>query len=95
MDEDAPGDAPHRLRAFAIAAALAALAYAVPLPHLSEEGRRLTAVVAAVATLWVTEALPLAATAVLGPAVAVGAPESCSTCSAPRCSPVGSGGCSS
>jgi sodium-dependent dicarboxylate transporter 2/3/5 len=59
--------------ALALALVLAALAYAFPLPGLSEEGRRLTAVLAAVGALWVTEALPLAATALIGPAVAVAA----------------------
>lgn len=57
--------------ALGLALGLAALAYAFPLPGVSEEGRRLGAVVAAVGALWVTEALPLAATALLGPAVAV------------------------
>lgn len=68
MDAPAPGG---RRFALALAAALAALAYAFPLPGLGEEGRRLTAVMAAVGALWVTEALPLAATALLGPAAAV------------------------
>ena len=63
--------APRWGRALALAAGLAALAYAFPLPGISEEGRRLTAVLAAVGVLWVTEALPLAATALLGPAAAV------------------------
>lgn len=65
------GGEPKRGRAFVLAAALAALAYAFPLPGLSEEGRRLLAVLAAVGVLWVSEALPLAVTALLGPALAV------------------------
>jgi sodium-dependent dicarboxylate transporter 2/3/5 len=62
---------PRRALALGLAAGLAGLAYAFPLPGVSEEGRRLTAVLAAVGTLWVSEALPLAATALLGPALAV------------------------
>jgi sodium-dependent dicarboxylate transporter 2/3/5 len=70
--EDEEGTAePRRMRAFALAAAIAAAVYAFPLPGLSEEGRRLAAVMAFVATLWVTEVVPLAATAILGPALAV------------------------
>ncbi len=57
--------------AILLAIGLAVLAYAFPLPDISEEGRRLTAVLAVVATLWISEALPLAATALLGPALAV------------------------
>jgi sodium-dependent dicarboxylate transporter 2/3/5 len=60
-----------RGRALGLAAGLAALAYAFPLPGLPEEGRRLFAVLAAVGVLWVSEALPLAMTALLGPAIAV------------------------
>src|SRR4029450_10702721 len=59
-----------RLVALALAALLAALADAFPLPGATEEARRLTAVMAVVGALWVTEALPLAATALLGPAAA-------------------------
>ena len=54
---------------------LAPLAFGVvwllPVPGLSGEGHRLAAVVALVVTLWVTEALPLAVTALLGPMLAV------------------------
>ena len=69
MDAAAPGA--RRAFALGLAAGLAGLAYAFPLPGVPEEGRRLTAVLAAVGALWVTEALPLAATALLGPALAV------------------------
>jgi sodium-dependent dicarboxylate transporter 2/3/5 len=69
MEEEGAGT--RRARSFALAAAIAALVYAFPLPGLPEEGRRLAAVMALVATLWVTEVLPLAATAILGPAIAV------------------------
>ena len=71
MEEEGEADAPRRFRGLALAAAIAAAVYAFPLPGLPEEGRRLAAVMALVATLWVTEALPLAATALLGPAIAV------------------------
>lgn len=66
--EPAPG---RRTVALALALGLGALAFAFPLPGVPEEGRRLSAVLAAVGVLWVTEALPLAATALLGPAFAV------------------------
>lgn len=54
-----------------LAASLAALVYLHPLPGISEEGRRLTAILAAIATLWIGEVLPLAVTALLGPSFAV------------------------
>ena len=60
-----------RLAVLALAAALAALAYAFPLPGIPEAGRRMTAVMMVVVTLWIAEALPLAVTALLGPALAV------------------------
>lgn len=69
MDAAGPGE--RRVFALGLAAGLAGLAYAFPLPGLPEEGRRLWAVLAAVGVLWVSEALPLAATALLGPALAV------------------------
>ncbi len=79
---EAPADPPERsgggpasprrkLAVLAVAAGLAALAYAFPLPGIPEEGRRLTAVLAVVVTLWVSEIIPLAATALLGPSFAV------------------------
>jgi len=71
MEGDPAGG--RRALSLASAAGLAALAYAFPLPGLGEEARRLAAVMAAVGVLWVSEALPLAATALLGPAVAVAA----------------------
>jgi sodium-dependent dicarboxylate transporter 2/3/5 len=54
-----------------LAGALAAAAYTWPLPAIPESGRRLTAVLVVVVTLWLSEALPLAVTALLGPALAV------------------------
>lgn len=59
------------LAIFAMALVFAAVAYAVPLPGISEAGRRLTAVLVVVSTLWIAEALPLALTALLGPALSV------------------------
>jgi sodium-dependent dicarboxylate transporter 2/3/5 len=44
---------------------------ALPAAGLSVEGHRLAAVMATVVVLWVTEALPMAVTALLGPALAV------------------------
>jgi len=44
---------------------------AAPMPGLSPDGHRLAAVMAAVIVLWVSEALPMAVTALLGPALAV------------------------
>lgn len=60
-----------RLAVLVVALGLAALAYAFPLPGIPEGGRRLTAVLMVVGTLWLSEALPLAVTALLGPALAV------------------------
>jgi sodium-dependent dicarboxylate transporter 2/3/5 len=44
---------------------------AAPVPGLSVEAHRLAAVMATVVVLWVTEALPMAVTALLGPTLAV------------------------
>lgn len=74
MSAPTPPPAP-RLAATALAVlcagALAALAYTHPLPGISEEARRLTAILAVVGTLWIAETVPLAVTALLGPALAV------------------------
>jgi sodium-dependent dicarboxylate transporter 2/3/5 len=43
----------------------------MPLPGLSPQAHRLAAILAMVVVLWMTEALPMAATAVLGPTLAV------------------------
>lgn len=69
--EQARGDVRRQILGALLAAILAALVYQHPLPGISEEGRRLTAVLAAVATLWIGEVLPLSVTALLGPAFAV------------------------
>ena len=42
-----------------------------PLPGLTPQAHRLAAILATVVVLWITEALPMAATAVLGPVLAV------------------------
>jgi sodium-dependent dicarboxylate transporter 2/3/5 len=54
-----------------VAVGLAAAVYLHPLPQVSEEGRRLTALLVAVATLWIAEVLPLSVTAILAPSFAV------------------------
>ena len=55
----------------AIAAAAFAAILLAPLPSLSPEAHRLAAVMAAVVVLWVSEAIPLPATALLGVSAAV------------------------
>jgi len=66
-----PPGSGNRAVALLIAAALAALAYAFPLPGIPEAGRRLTAILMVVGTLWIAEVIPLAVTALLGPSLAV------------------------
>jgi sodium-dependent dicarboxylate transporter 2/3/5 len=65
------GTTRRRAAVLAGAAGLAALAYAFPLSGIGEEGRRLTSVLMVVVTFWISEAIPLAATALLGPALCV------------------------
>ena len=48
-----------------------ALAWLTPMPALTVEAHRLTAIVLLVVVWWISEAIPLAITAVLGPALAV------------------------
>lgn len=60
-----------RAAVLVVATALAALAYCWPLPDIPESGRRLSAVLLVVVTLWLSEAVPIAVTALLGPALAV------------------------
>ena len=55
----------------ALAPVVFLLVLVLPLEGLSPEQHRLAAVLALVITLWVTEALPLAVTALLGPTLAV------------------------
>jgi solute carrier family 13 (sodium-dependent dicarboxylate transporter), member 2/3/5 len=54
-----------------LAPVLFALMLALPMPSLPPEAHRLAAIVVLVVTLWVTEALPLAVTALLGPLLAI------------------------
>ena len=54
-----------------LAPATLLLVLLLPMPGLSDAGHRLAAVMAAVVVLWVSEALPMAVTALLGPALAV------------------------
>ncbi len=56
---------------FVIAPALFIALLLLPLPALKPEAHRLAAVMAAVVVLWITEALPLPATALLGAAACV------------------------
>jgi sodium-dependent dicarboxylate transporter 2/3/5 len=62
-----------RRRTFGLLAAPVAFAglMLVRLPGLSPEAHRMAAVMAAVILLWITEALPMAVTALLGPTLAV------------------------
>jgi sodium-dependent dicarboxylate transporter 2/3/5 len=55
----------------AVAAAAFAAIFLAPFPGLTPEAHRLAAVMAAVVVLWVSEAIPLPATALLGVATAV------------------------
>jgi solute carrier family 13 (sodium-dependent dicarboxylate transporter), member 2/3/5 len=72
---DVEGGAPRqnlrRPLVLAIAALLALAAYLFPLPGIPETGRRLTAVMMVVGTLWIGEVLPLAVTALIGLALCV------------------------
>src|SRR5687767_6047651 len=62
-----------RRRAIGLVAApiLFVVLLAVPVPGLSLAAHRLLAVLGAVVVLWITEAIPLAVTAMLGPAICV------------------------
>lgn len=48
-----------------------AVLLAIPIPGISPEAHRLAAIMGLVVTWWVTEAIPLAATALLGPALCI------------------------
>jgi sodium-dependent dicarboxylate transporter 2/3/5 len=60
-----------RAAGFVIAPAVFVALLLLPLPGLKPEAHRLAAVMAAVVVLWITEALPLPATALLGAAACV------------------------
>ncbi|HEY0099790.1 MAG TPA: DASS family sodium-coupled anion symporter [Pyrinomonadaceae bacterium] len=60
-----------RVAGLALAPAIFILLLLLPLPALKPEAHRLAAVMAAVVVLWVTEALPLPVTALLGAAACV------------------------
>ena len=64
-------DAARRRVGLILGPALFLLLLVVPLDALTPEGQRLAAVTALVIVFWTTEALPLAVTALLGPALAV------------------------
>ena len=67
----APLTSRHRAAVLAVAGGLAAAVYAWPLPGIPESGRRMTSILLVVVTLWLSEALPISVTALLGPALAV------------------------
>ncbi len=60
-----------RRAGFVLAPVLFLAVWFLPIPGLAEPAHRLLAVIAAVVTLWITEALPLAVTALLGPTLCV------------------------
>src|SRR5918998_5200447 len=60
-----------RAAGFVLAPAIFLLLLLLPLPGLKPEAHRLAAVMAAVVVLWITEALPMPATALLGAAACV------------------------
>jgi solute carrier family 13 (sodium-dependent dicarboxylate transporter), member 2/3/5 len=68
--EQAPPGLRHRVGA-ALAPAIFVAMLLLPMPGLSPEARRLAAVLSAVIVLWVTEALPLPLTALLGASACV------------------------
>jgi sodium-dependent dicarboxylate transporter 2/3/5 len=56
---------------FILAPLLFVSLWLIPIPNLSPEAHRLLAVIGAVVVLWLSEAIPLAITALLGPALCV------------------------
>ncbi|MEY2409642.1 MAG: solute carrier family 13 (sodium-dependent dicarboxylate transporter), er 2/3/5 [Verrucomicrobiota bacterium] len=60
-----------RFVGFALAPALFVGIWFLPVPGLDEPAHRLLAVIAGIVTLWMTEALPLPVTALLGPTLCV------------------------
>ena len=60
-----------RMAVLLLAGTLATAVYIWPLPGIPETGRRLSSVLLVVVTLWLSEALPIAVTALLGPTLAV------------------------
>ena len=74
MFDAGDAESPSRTRAIigsTLAPALFVLVLLLPLPSLSPEAHRLAAIMAAVVVLWVTEALPMPVTAILGAAACV------------------------
>ncbi|HSP99017.1 MAG TPA: DASS family sodium-coupled anion symporter [Candidatus Dormibacteraeota bacterium] len=73
MEEGGGASLTSRQRAavLTVAGGLAAAVYAWPLPGIPESGRRMTSILLVVVTLWLSEALPISVTALLGPALAV------------------------
>ena len=69
--EDQRFDAVRRMVGLTLGPVLFGLVLVLPLDSLSPAAHRLAAIVVLVITFWVTEALPLAVTALLGPTLAV------------------------
>ena len=70
-DRQARFDALRRRTGLLLGPALFLLLLALPLDSLTPEGQRLAAVMALVIVFWITEALPLEVTALLGPVLAI------------------------
>ena len=71
QDAQARFDAARRRAGLLLGPALFILVLVLPFDNVSPEGHRLAAIMALVIVFWTTEALPLAVTALLGPALAV------------------------
>ena len=70
-EQEARFEARRRLVGLGVGPVLFGLVLLVPFETLSPEAHRMAAIIALVITFWVTEALPLAVTALLGPTLAV------------------------
>jgi sodium-dependent dicarboxylate transporter 2/3/5 len=70
-DAEARFEARRRAIGFVLAPTLLVGLWLLPMPSLSPQAHALAAVAAATVTLWITEAIPLPAAALLGPALAV------------------------
>ena len=68
---EAKFEARRRVVGLALAPIVFGVLLVLPLPSLSRPAHALAAIAAAVVVLWITEAIPLAAAALLGPALAV------------------------
>ena len=71
QDSQARFDALRRRPGLLLGPALFLLLLVLPFDSLTPEGQRLAAVMALVIVFWITEALPLEVTALLGPVLAI------------------------